>query len=68
MAALEQATFQIDDGHGHTVKLTREQFEALEAALGQNGRGTICFGRIYDELSAVRAIEQEIARLQGENQ
>lgn len=24
-------------------KLTREQFEALETTLGQNGRGTICF-------------------------
>jgi hypothetical protein len=67
VAALEQATFKIDDTHGHTVKLNREQFEALETALGQNGRGTICFGMIYDEQSAVRAIEEEIARLQGEN-
>jgi hypothetical protein len=68
MAALEQATFKIDDSHGHTVKLTRGQFEALEATLGQSGVGSICFGGIYDEQSAVRAIEQEIARLQGENQ
>jgi hypothetical protein len=68
MAALEQAPFKIDNSHGRTVKLSREHFEALDATLGQNGAGTICFGGIYDEQSAVRAIETEIARLQGENQ
>jgi len=68
VAALEQAPFKIDSGHGCTVKLSREHFEALEATLGQNGGRTICFGGIYDEQSAVREIEREIARLQGENQ
>ena len=68
VAALEQATFQIDNAHGHTEKLTRDQFEAIEATLAQSGVGTICFGKIYDEESALRAIEEEIARLQGENQ
>ena len=45
-----------------------EQFEALQVTLGQSGTGTICFGQIYDEQSAVLAIEEEIARLQGDNQ
>jgi hypothetical protein len=66
LSAKEQATFPINNNYGSTVKLAREQFEALQATLGQNGTGTICFGQIYDEQSAVLAIEQEIARLQGE--
>ena len=64
----EQANFPINNNYGSTVKLAREQFEALQATLGQSGTGTICFGQIYDEQSAVLAIEQEIARLQGDKQ
>jgi len=64
LSAKEQANFPINNNYGSTIKLAREQFEALQVTLGQSGTGTICFGQIYDEQSAVLAIEQEIARLQ----
>jgi len=67
LSAKEQANFPINNNYGSTVKLAREQFEALQVTLGQGGTETICFGQIYDEQSAVLAIEQEIARLQGHN-
>ena len=67
LAAKEQAPFHVDGGHGQTTEITREQFGELEEKLSQTGRGTILVGAIYDEQSAVRAIEAEIARLQGEN-
>jgi hypothetical protein len=68
LSAKEQAPFQLNDGHGRTTEVTREQFRELEEKLSQDGRGTVMIRAIYDEQSAARAIEQEIARLQGENQ
>jgi hypothetical protein len=68
LSAKEQAPFHVNGGHGRTTEITQEQFHEIEQHLDQNGRGTIIIGAIYDEQSAVRAIEAEIARLQGESQ
>jgi hypothetical protein len=67
LAAKEQAPFYVNGGHGKTTEITRERFSELEEKLGQDGRGTIMIGAIYDEQSALQAIEAEIARLQGES-
>jgi hypothetical protein len=68
LSAKEQAPFHVDGGHGRTTEINREQLRELEEKLSQDGRDTVMISAIYDEHSAVRAIEQEIARLQGENQ
>jgi hypothetical protein len=68
LSAKEQAPFHVNGGHGRTTEISREQFRELEEKLSQNGRGTVMIGAIYDEQSAVRAIEEEIARLQGDNE
>ena len=65
LAAKEQAPLYVDGGHGRTTEISRQQFEALEATLNQDGRGTVMIGAVYDEATARRAIEGEIGRLQG---